>query len=292
MAPKVENKQGRSIFRAIIIFCPRLQDFVDCSIMRLRAFCGDDTTILGYFTHKARKNHMLGKRMHWIFCILCCARILFDVHLFWFEQRKIFFIISGVTTWFCMRGANHRFSYRQDQAQRQGWRCCQSSSEGCRRTLTQSKISPLLEFSSCTKSYRYFQAHKARKVRTSTTFHRPKTLQLSRSPKYPRKSVTHGPRLDYGKVILYPLNTESAMKKIEENNTLVFIVDVKSNKRQVKMALKKLYDVDTVKVNSLVRYGNSAHNSCWFKWLFRIGNLCLTRISLIGPTVPRRSTHG
>ena len=114
--------------------------------------------------------------------------------------------------------------------------------------------------SSCTKLYRYYQAHKARKIRTSTTFHRPKTLQLSRSPKYPRKSVPHGPRLDSSKVILYPLNTESAMKKIEENNTLVFIVDVKANKRQVKMALKKLYDVDTVKVNSLVRYANSAHD--------------------------------
>lgn len=44
------------------------------------------------------------------------------------------------------------------------------------------------------------------------------------------------------------------MKKIEENNTLVFIVDVKANKRQIKQALKKLYDVDTVKVNTLVRY--------------------------------------
>jgi large subunit ribosomal protein L23Ae len=44
------------------------------------------------------------------------------------------------------------------------------------------------------------------------------------------------------------------MKKIEENNTLVFIVDVKANKRQIKAALKKLYDVDTIKVNTLVRY--------------------------------------
>lgn len=101
---------------------------------------------------------------------------------------------------------------------------------------------------------RYNQAHKTRKVRTSTTFHRPKTLQFSRSPKYPRVSVPHLPRLDAAKIILYPLNTESAMKKIEENNTLVFIVDVKSNKRQIKAALKKLYDVDTVKVNTLVRY--------------------------------------
>jgi len=35
--------------------------------------------------------------------------------------------------------------------------------------------------------------------------------------------------------------TESAMKKIEENNTLVFIVDIKANKAQIKQALKKLY---------------------------------------------------
>ncbi|KAL1984778.1 hypothetical protein VTN96DRAFT_8719 [Rasamsonia emersonii] len=94
---------------------------------------------------------------------------------------------------------------------------------------------------------------KSRKIRTSTTFHRPKTLQLSRSPKYPRKSIPHEPRLDAHKIIIHPLNTESAMKKIEENNTLVFIVDVKANKRQIKAALKKLYDVDTVKVNTLIR---------------------------------------
>ncbi|MCJ1307588.1 60S ribosomal protein L25 [Agyrium rufum] len=96
-------------------------------------------------------------------------------------------------------------------------------------------------------------SQKVRKVRLSTTFHRPKTLVLSRSPKYPRKSIPHEPRLDQHKVIINPLNTESAMKKIEENNTLVFIVDVKANKRQIKEALKKLYDVDCVKINTLIR---------------------------------------
>ncbi|KAI9813752.1 MAG: 60S ribosomal protein L25 [Pycnora praestabilis] len=95
--------------------------------------------------------------------------------------------------------------------------------------------------------------HKVRKVRLSTTFHRPKTLQLSRAPKYPRKSIPHEPRLDQHKMIIHPLNTESAMKKIEENNTLVFIVDIKANKRQIKEALKKLYDVDCVKINTLIR---------------------------------------
>jgi hypothetical protein len=50
-----------------------------------------------------------------------------------------------------------------------------------------------------------------------------------------------------------PLNTESAMKKIEEHNTLVFLVDVRSNKRQIKDAVKKLYDVQAAKINTLIR---------------------------------------
>ncbi|KAH6654373.1 ribosomal protein L23/L15e core domain-containing protein [Truncatella angustata] len=96
-------------------------------------------------------------------------------------------------------------------------------------------------------------SHKNRKVRLSTTFHRPKTLVLSRAPKYHRKAINHENRLDEHKIIINPLNTESAMKKIEENNTLVFIVDIKANKAQIKGALKKLYDIDTLKINTLIR---------------------------------------
>jgi large subunit ribosomal protein L23Ae len=131
------------------------------------------------------------------------------------------------------------------------------------------------------------QLHKSRKVRTSTTFHRPKTLQLSRSPKYPRVSIPRQPQLDAQKIILYPLNTESAMKKIEENNTLVFIVDVKSNKRQIKAALKKLYDVDTVKVNTLVRYV-PLHTSLPECWKFRPppNNILQESVLLTSPSSP------
>ncbi|KAF2789161.1 hypothetical protein K505DRAFT_410499 [Melanomma pulvis-pyrius CBS 109.77] len=96
-------------------------------------------------------------------------------------------------------------------------------------------------------------SHKVRKVRTSTSFRRPKTLEVSRTPRYPRRSIPHQPRLDAGKILIHPLNTESAMKMIEENNTLVFIVDIKANKRQIKAALKKQYDVNTVKINTLIR---------------------------------------
>ena len=54
--------------------------------------------------------------------------------------------------------------------------------------------------------------------------------------------------------MIHPLNTETAMKKIEENNTLVFIVDLKSNKRQIKQAVKQLYDVHAAKINTLIRW--------------------------------------
>ncbi|KAJ3035032.1 60S ribosomal protein L25 [Rhizophlyctis rosea] len=91
------------------------------------------------------------------------------------------------------------------------------------------------------------------KVRTNTHFHLPKTLKKDRQPLYPRRSVPRKPTLDQFKIVQYPLNTESAMKKIEENNTLVFIVDVRANKRQIKEAVKRLYDVDAAKINTLIR---------------------------------------
>ncbi|OWB59024.1 hypothetical protein B5S28_g5146 [[Candida] boidinii] len=93
---------------------------------------------------------------------------------------------------------------------------------------------------------------KSLKVRTSTTFRLPKTLKLARSPKY-TKSVPHYARLDAYKVIVAPINSETAMKKVEDGNTLVFQVDLKSNKYQIKQAVKELYEVDVLKVNTLVR---------------------------------------
>jgi large subunit ribosomal protein L23Ae len=42
------------------------------------------------------------------------------------------------------------------------------------------------------------------------------------------------------------------MKRTEDNNTFVFIVDVKANKHQIKQAVKKLYDIDVAKVNTLL----------------------------------------
>lgn len=94
---------------------------------------------------------------------------------------------------------------------------------------------------------------RARKVRTSVHFHRPYVKHLPRNPKYTRKSVPTKPKLDEFSIIKNPLTTESAMKKIEDQNTLVFIVDKKANKPQVKTAIKELYKISVDNVNTMIR---------------------------------------
>jgi large subunit ribosomal protein L23Ae len=58
--------------------------------------------------------------------------------------------------------------------------------------------------------------------------------------------------LDKHAIIKYPLTTESSMKLIEDSNTLVFIVDIKANKRQIKAAIKELHNIDCEKINTLI----------------------------------------
>ena len=91
------------------------------------------------------------------------------------------------------------------------------------------------------------------KKRFKTKFHRPKTLRLLRNPKYSRRSVPRVDKLDQYTILKYPLTTESAMKKIEDNNTLVFIVDMRANKRQITEAVRRMYEIKTATVNTLIR---------------------------------------
>eukprot|EP00438_Fugacium_kawagutii_P002949 Skav220653 [mRNA] locus=scaffold2038:323933:329023:+ [translate_table: standard] len=93
-----------------------------------------------------------------------------------------------------------------------------------------------------------------KKIRTKVRFYKPKTLEKARNPKYPRKSTeSRGDKLDKYRIIQCPVTTESAMKKIEEINTLVFLVDIQATKPKIKDAVKQLYDVKCAKVNTLIR---------------------------------------
>ena len=44
------------------------------------------------------------------------------------------------------------------------------------------------------------------------------------------------------------------MKRIEDNNTLVFLVQLCANKTLIRLAVKKLYGVDVSNVNTLIRH--------------------------------------
>merc|ERR1711957_317943 len=103
------------------------------------------------------------------------------------------------------------------------------------------------------KAVKASMGRKVKKVRTDVHFFKPKTLVKARDPKYPRKSVNRMNRMDKYRIIQCPVTTESAMKKIEETNTLVFLVDIRANKPQIKEAVRALYDVKCAKVNTLIR---------------------------------------
>jgi large subunit ribosomal protein L23 len=53
-------------------------------------------------------------------------------------------------------------------------------------------------------------------------------------------------------VISYPLMTESASLMVEKDNKLIFIVNLKAGKSDVKRAVEELYEVKVDKVTVLV----------------------------------------
>ncbi len=58
--------------------------------------------------------------------------------------------------------------------------------------------------------------------------------------------------MDPYEVILYPLMTESASVMVEKENKLVFVVNLKAAKKDVKRAVEELYEVEVERVNVLI----------------------------------------
>jgi len=58
--------------------------------------------------------------------------------------------------------------------------------------------------------------------------------------------------MDPYEVVLYPLMTESASLMVEKENKLVFAVNLKANKLDVKRAVEQLYEVKVESVNTEV----------------------------------------
>ena len=58
--------------------------------------------------------------------------------------------------------------------------------------------------------------------------------------------------MDPYEVVLYPLMTESASLMVEKENKLVFAVNLKASKTDVKRAVEQLYEVKVQSVNTHV----------------------------------------
>jgi large subunit ribosomal protein L23 len=53
-------------------------------------------------------------------------------------------------------------------------------------------------------------------------------------------------------VIFYPLMTESASLMVEKDNKLIFVVNVKAGKSDVKKAVEQLYEVEVDRITMLI----------------------------------------
>ena len=67
-----------------------------------------------------------------------------------------------------------------------------------------------------------------------------------------KKGVKKESTWDKYSIVKYPLSSESAIKTIEDQNTLVFIVDKRARKPAIRKACKELYNITVSKVNTLI----------------------------------------
>ena len=56
-------------------------------------------------------------------------------------------------------------------------------------------------------------------------------------------------------IIKHPLSTEKGLKLTESQNTLIFIVDIKASKKEIKKAIETMLKVKVEKVNTFVNHG-------------------------------------
>lgn len=62
--------------------------------------------------------------------------------------------------------------------------------------------------------------------------------------------------MNYYDIIKYPLSTEKAVRIMEAENKLIFIVDRNADKRAIKEAIEKSFSVKVEKVNTTILPNN------------------------------------
>jgi len=58
--------------------------------------------------------------------------------------------------------------------------------------------------------------------------------------------------MDPYKIIKYPLSTEKSIRLMESENKLIFVVDKKTKKSEIKEAIESIFKAKVIKVNTFV----------------------------------------
>jgi len=58
--------------------------------------------------------------------------------------------------------------------------------------------------------------------------------------------------MKYHQTIKYPVSTEKSIRLMESENKLIFVVDNRANKPEIKEAIEKLFKVKVIKVNTYI----------------------------------------
>lgn len=74
-----------------------------------------------------------------------------------------------------------------------------------------------------------------------------KPSKKSKKEKYPRRI------LDVYQILQVPIITEAAIKNIADENSLLFTVDVRADKKMIREAVNNFFGVKVRKVNTLIR---------------------------------------
>lgn len=59
-------------------------------------------------------------------------------------------------------------------------------------------------------------------------------------------------KMDPHKIVKFPLSTEKSIRLMEKENKLIFVVDLKADKSEIKKAIEELFKVKVIKVNTEV----------------------------------------
>ena len=76
-------------------------------------------------------------------------------------------------------------------------------------------------------------------------------LKLPRKPKVIRKSIEREKTWDRYSILLAPCSSERFYKKMENENTIIFYVNQKANKQEIKKAFKDAFNVLPQRVNTM-----------------------------------------